>query len=214
MVDVWRVLHPDTSGFTWRQHRPRIQCRLDFFLVSQSTVNITTLTDIIPGYKTDHSMITLHLSLHSNPRGPGFWKLNTYFLTELEYINQIKTTIQETYDEYKNHELVNPSLLWEMIKLKVREKSLRYSKNKTKQAKQREVYVEQTIARLQEELGNKTTEDTLSSHLEERLNYSRLELEKIVEFRTKGAILRSKSMWYNEGEKKHQILSKSGKATI
>ena len=214
MVDVWRVLHPDTSGFTWRQHRPRIQCRLDFFLVSQSTVNITTLTDIIPGYKTDHSMITLHLSLHSNPRGPGFWKLNTYFLTELEYINQIKTTIQETYDEYKNHELVNPSLLWEMIKLKVREKSLRYSKNKTKQAKQCEVYVEQTIARLQEELGNKTTEDTLSSHLEERLNYSRLELEKIVEFRTKGAILRSKSMWYNEGEKKHQILSKSGKATI
>ena len=47
LVDVWMVLHPDTSGFTWRQHRPRIQCRLDFFLVSQSTVNITTLTDAI-----------------------------------------------------------------------------------------------------------------------------------------------------------------------
>ena len=119
----------------------------------------------------------------------------------MEYINQIKTTIQETYDEYKNDELVNPSLLWEMIKLKVREKSLRYSKNETKQAKQREVYVEQTIARLQEELDNKTTEDTLSSHLEERLNYSRLELEKIVESRTKGAILRYKTRWYNEGEK-------------
>ena len=69
-----------------------------------------------------------------------------------------------------------------MIKLKVREKSLRYSKNKTKQAKQREnIYVEQTIARLQEELDNKTTGDTLSSHLEEQLNDSRLELEKIIE---------------------------------
>ena len=85
-------------------------------------------------------MITLRLSLHSNPRGPGFWKLNTSFLTELEYINQIKTTIQETYEEYKNDESVSPSLLWEMIKLKVCEKSLRYSKNKTKQAKQREIY--------------------------------------------------------------------------
>ena len=201
LVDVWRVLHPDTSGFTWRQHRPRIQCRLDFFLVSQSTVNITTLTDIVPGYKTDHSMITLRLSLHSNPRGPGFWKLNTSFLTELEYINQIKTTIQETYDEYKNDESVNPSLLWEMIKLKVREKSLRYSKNKTKQAKQREIYLEQTIARLQGELDNKTTGDTLFSHLEEQLNDSRHELEKIIEFRTKGAVLRSKTRWYNEGEK-------------
>ena len=88
-----------------------------------------------------------------------------------------------------------------MIKLKVREKSFRYSKNKTKQAKQREMYVEQTIARLQEELDNRTTGDTLSSHLEEQLNDSRLELEKIIEVRTKGAILRSKTRWYNEGEK-------------
>ena len=201
LVDVWRVLHPDTSGFTWRQHHPRIQCRLNFFLVSQSTVNITTLTDIVPGCKTDHSMITLRFSLHSNPRGPGFWKLNTSFLTELEYINQIKTTIQETYDEYKNDESVNPSLLWEMIKLKVREKSLRYSKNKMKQAKQREIYLEQTIARLQEELDNKTTGDTLFSLLDEQLNNSRHELEKIIEFRTKGAVLRSKTRRYNEGEK-------------
>ena len=138
---------------------PRIQCRLDFFLVSQSTANITTFADIVPGYKTDHSMITVRLSLHSIPRGPGFWKLNTSFLTELEYVNQIKTTIQETYDEYKDDESVNPSLLWEMIKLKVREKSLRYSKIKTKQTKQRELSVEQTIAKLQEEFVNINTDD-------------------------------------------------------
>ena len=201
LVDVWRVLHLDTNSFTWRQRHPRIQCRLDFFLVSQSAVNITTSADIVPGYKTDHSMISLHLSLHSNPRGPGFWKLNTSFLTELEYVNQIKTMIQETYDEYKNVESINPSLLWEMIKLKVHEKSLRYSKIKTKQAKQRELCVEQTIAKLQEELDNRNTDDTLSSHLEEQLNECRLELEKIIDFRTKGAVLRSKTRWYNEGEK-------------
>ena len=83
----------------------------------------------------------------------------------------------------------------------MREKSLHYSKNKTKQAKQREIYLEQTIARLQEELDNKTSGDTLFSHLEEQLNDSRLELEKIIEFRTKGEVLRSKTRWYNEGEK-------------
>lgn len=201
LVDIWRVLHPDSDSFTWRQRHPRIRCRLDFFLASQSTANITTFADIVPGYKTDHSMITVRLSVHSIPRGPGFWKLNTSFLTELEYVNQIKTTIQETYDEYKDDESVNPSLLWEMIKLKVREKSLRYSKIKTKQTKQRELSVEQTIAELQEELDNINTDDTLLSHLEEKLNESRLELENIIEFRTKGAILRSKTRWYNEGEK-------------
>ena len=58
------------------------------------------------------------------------------------------------------------------------------------------MYVEQTIARLQEELDNRSTGDTLSSHLEEQLDDSRLELKKIM-----GAILRSKTRWYNEGEK-------------
>ena len=77
LVDIWRVLHPDSNSFTWRQRHPRIQCRPDFSLVSQSTANITTFADIVPGYKTDHSMITVRLSLHSIPRGPGFWKLNT-----------------------------------------------------------------------------------------------------------------------------------------
>ena len=73
-------------------------------------------------------MITLSLSLHSNPREPVSGNyIHLFFLTELEYVHQIKTMIQETYDEYKNDESVYPSLLWEMIKLKVREKSLRYS---------------------------------------------------------------------------------------
>ena len=64
-----------------------------------------------------------------------------------------------------------------------------------------ELSVKQTIAKLQEELDNINTDDTLPSHLEEKLKESRLELEKIIEFRTKGAILRSKTRWYNEGEK-------------
>ena len=32
LVDVWRILHPDTSRFTWRQRHPKVHCRLDFFL--------------------------------------------------------------------------------------------------------------------------------------------------------------------------------------
>ena len=80
-------------------------------------------------------------------------------------------------------------------------KSLRYSKSKTKQAKQRETFLEQTIARLEADIDNKNSDEMHSLHLEEQLNESRLELEKIIEIRTKGAILRSKSKWYNEGEK-------------
>ena len=79
--------------------QPKVQCRLDFFLISQSVIGDVTNTDIVPGYKTDHCMITLDLSLHANSRGPGLWKLNTSFLTETAYVNLIKATIKEVQDE-------------------------------------------------------------------------------------------------------------------
>ncbi|CAH3030879.1 unnamed protein product, partial [Porites evermanni] len=90
LIDAWRVLNPDSSKFTWRQRKPEIHCRLDFFLINQCTFCNIINAEILAGYKTDHSMITLQISLHSNTRGRGFWKLNTSFLTETEYVNQIK----------------------------------------------------------------------------------------------------------------------------
>ena len=122
-------------------------------------------------------------------------------MTELDYINQIKETIQETLDEYRDDDFVNPSLLWEMIKLKVREKSLSYSKHRKKQTKQHEMELEQSIVKLEEKLDNGNLTESQTSYLEDEIDKQKLEYEKIIEYRTKGAILRSKAKWYNEGEK-------------
>ena len=46
-------------------------------------------------------MITIKLSLHSNRRGPGFWKLNTSLLEEDGYVKQIKTAIKAVQEEYQ-----------------------------------------------------------------------------------------------------------------
>ena len=80
-----------------------MHCRLDFFLTTNSLSSAITKADILPGYKTDHSLITLYLANNTNPRGPGFWKLNTYFLSDSEYTNLIKTTITEIANEYQNN---------------------------------------------------------------------------------------------------------------
>ena len=67
--------------------------------------------------------------------------------------------------------------------------------------KQRKTELEQGIAKLEEELDKRNHSDTQTSDLEEEINKQKLELEKIIEDRTKGAILRSKTKWYYEGEK-------------
>ena len=164
---------------------------LIFFLVSQSILGISTHTDIIPGFKTDHSLITLSLSLHSNPRGNGFWKLNTSLLADNNFIETIKIAIQEKANEYKYDNLVNPLLLWDIIKLKVREKSITYSASIKKAKVKKEEELEKKIAMLEKRLDNACSNDPpVSQNVTERIKILKEELEKIIENRTKGAILR------------------------
>ena len=102
LLDAWRDLNPDTHRYTWCRKRPEIQCRSDFFLITESLMCNITSTDISTEYKTDYSLIEIKITTHSNMKGPGFWKLNTSLLTEIDSVNQIRAAIKDTQQEYKN----------------------------------------------------------------------------------------------------------------
>ena len=159
--------------------------------------------DITPGYKTDHSMITLGLTIQSNPKGPGLWKLNTSFLSEIEYVNKVKLIINETTQQYKDDNEVDDSLLWEMIKLKIRELPIKYGSYKKTQQKTKQMLLENEIALLEKE--SEKPNDPKKEEVLSRLINVKKELEEIIEYRTKGSIVRSKVKWYNDGEKIQNI---------
>ena len=119
LLDVWCVFNPDAKRFTWRRKKPEIHCCLDFLL--------TMKADIFSGYKTDHSLITVRLTNNNNPRGPGFWKLNTSFLLDSINIKLIKKTIAEVASDYKNNDKVDAVLLWDTMKMQIRSSSLKYT---------------------------------------------------------------------------------------
>lgn len=90
LVDVWRFYHPTEHRYTWRQNRPLIQCRLDYFLISNNLLEYVKLSDIIPGIRTDHSAILINLQLQNNPkRGSGHWKFNNSYLEDEVYISEL-----------------------------------------------------------------------------------------------------------------------------
>ena len=181
MIDAWRVLNPDSSKFTWRQRKPEIHCRLDFFLINQCTFCNIINAEILAGYKTDHSMI----SLHSNIRGQGFWKLNTSFLSETEYVNQIKSTIAKTIDEYSHDNTVDPGLLWEMVKMKVREVSIKCETTKKRNIRKKLEEIEKSITTLEEQLTQSDVNDKQKKQMWCDIERKRCELERIIENQTK-----------------------------
>ena len=96
---------------------------------------------------------------------------------------------------------VNLNLLWGMVKMKVREESLKYGTSKKKKLTKKEDDMEQAIATLEKCLSEFKVDETQRQKVWSELETKKRELEAIIEYRTKGAILRSKSQWYNEGEK-------------
>lgn len=201
LTDIWRDLNPDTIRFTWRRRNPEIHCRLDFFLISSTLCTNALEADILPGYKTDHSMITLCIITKTNPRGPGFWKLNTHFLTDLEYVNLIKETLIEVSREYENHTEVDAILLWDMIKMKIRANSIIYAKRQKSRFKQNEAILEQEISALEKRSEENSLSDEDKQPILAELRTKRQQMEQMIHYKTQGAILRCKTRWYNDGER-------------
>ena len=76
LSDIWRVLNPNAEEFTWRNKSFKIQCRLDFFLISNKLNDLTDKCQILYAPETDHSAILIHVKSEElkHKRGPGFWK--------------------------------------------------------------------------------------------------------------------------------------------
>ena len=61
LQDVWRSQHPRTSQYTWRKNSLKVQCRLDYWLVSKELLALVTDSGIVTSTISDHSAITFHL---------------------------------------------------------------------------------------------------------------------------------------------------------
>ena len=76
LVDTWRELNLETFKYTWRKKNTNKQARLDFFLISDCLVMDVTDAKILPGYKTDHSLISIEFKFGTFSPGKSYWKFN------------------------------------------------------------------------------------------------------------------------------------------
>ena len=103
-------------------------------------------------YRTDHSLIYLKLNLYDERRGPGFWKMNTSLLHDLDYIALVQQAIKDVIDIYavpgqdvRNQNIrlnIDDQLFFEMLKMEVRGRSISYSAKKKKESVKKEKQVE------------------------------------------------------------------------
>ena len=197
LTDIWRDRNPNDNRFTWRNKSLKIQCRLDFFLISKELSNDTHGCNIINAPETDHSAITLHLKTEDllQPKGPGFWKFNNSLLDDENYTSKIRESLPVFKDKYAD--LDDLRLKWDLIKMEIRGFTIKYSKIKAKNMKNEEVALQNKV----NELVQKCEQNPSDKRILNELYATKLRLQAIMRQKTKGAILRSKARWHELGER-------------
>ena len=145
LEDSFRYIHPNLRRYTWRRKNPIKQARLDYFIVTNTLLDLVTSSKIFPGYKSDHSILELNIEINKFERGKGIWKLNCDHLKDIEYLTKINTIICQEKVAYalpvynlqyvqENDEYIQFSiddkLFLETLLLKIRGETIKYAAQK------------------------------------------------------------------------------------
>ena len=187
MLDIWRTINPYTKRYTWRQNKPLIQCRLDYFFISNNLTQNVKSCDIKPSIRTDHSLLTLKITLNKNePRGPGFWKFNTSLLKDIEYIDLIKNKLNLLKENLID--MNDKALKWDYIKSEIRQQTIIYAKAQARNRKRYENDLKTKYYKASTELATNKNQENLKS-----VEDLKAEIELINKYKTDGAQLRCKA---------------------
>ena len=114
LIDIWRIRNPEVKRFTWRQKKPLIQRRLDFWLLSDTCQEDIEKSDIISSINSDHSAITLHFSsIGKQKNGPSFWKFNASLVDDTNFVALLTESVPEWLIEF--NAVTDKRVLWDKI---------------------------------------------------------------------------------------------------
>jgi len=199
--DVWRIQHPRLLRFTWRSSKkPLIQTRLDYFLTSRNITTRVKFSDIIPGFSSDHSAPVICIDIKKANSGKGFWKLNTNLLKDHAYNDKILKCIVETIEENPGTDEI---LLWDTIKCRIRGTSVKYSAECKRKRINTLVNLETLLGKAKENLELYPVDIFPHIHavLNNKIAIIKSKIFDYIDKETQGYILRSKTSYYEEGEK-------------
>ena len=105
LYDIWREEHPEERKFTWKRklkNNTLQMGRLDFILVSDEILCYCHKERILPGYRSDHSMVSVNLQMFKHTTKPKlFWKFNSQLLKDENFTKKVKEQIAEVKREYQ-----------------------------------------------------------------------------------------------------------------
>ena len=194
--DIWRVQNPDLKRLTWSRHNRRqlAWSHIDYFIISGELVNSVDSSEIHSCILSDHSMISLGVTLSDQKRGPGIWKFNNQLLNDNKFCEHAMEVIQKAKLTGSHLDVFER---WEHIKREFSTFSKEYSKAKTSRDKLRKYELYKSLEALQSDLIDGRNNHDLSEQILHVVN----ELDTFATQDAKRAAFRSRANFALYGER-------------
>ena len=72
--------------------------------------------NIILGFRSDHSVVTLSINITKEPKGIKYYKVNSSILKDKENIRELCSTIQDAVSQGDSFDAIS---LWEFVKVMI-----------------------------------------------------------------------------------------------
>ena len=126
-------------------------------------------------------------------KGSGLWKFNNSLLLNEEFVAKLKDFLVKTKEEPNKNSELNEQIKWELLKYKIRCFTISFSKGLAKKKRLERDLLESELKTLQENLH---FNDNF-----EKYNIFITKLEQIYDDIAEGIKVRTKTQWYEGGEK-------------
>ena len=169
---------------------------MDYFLISDQLQEQIKTIEIIPSVQSDHSTLIMKIgsTIRQEAKGQSYWKFNTSLVCDKSFVELMKSEIVK-YDIVLS-EFNDPRIRWDYLKYRKRQFARIYSIDKPRGRREKRKTLEQKGKELESLISTGVEECSLQEY-----NKCTQDLEEIYNYITEGIILRSKTNWYELGEK-------------
>lgn len=196
LTDIWRALNEERKEFTWCRYNPFIARRIDYCFLSEDIVSRCVSCNILTVPHTDHRGVVTELCNTDFIRGPGYWRFNNSYLKDKQFVEKMNKLLSNLVAE--SGELFESSQSqWDWCKLKIKDFCIEYGKYKARKRTNEMLDFQSKLQKFEEQL----VKDNNNEEIQKEIINLKTKIEVISMEKARGAQVRARAKWIQEGEK-------------
>lgn len=204
--DVWRDLNPTGREYSFFSHVHRVYTRIDYLLMDKRLLPQVRSCAYQSIVVSDHAPLLMSLLLPGVPRPSRRWRFNSTLLADDDFVKYIQQEVT-FFLATNNTPQVSGLMVWDALKAYLRGQIISFTARKKAQSERERLKLTAGIADIDRQYALQPTPELYNRRVELKAKFDILTTHQ-----AQSLLLKSKSTFYEHGEKTGKLLADQLKA--